>query len=314
MKKVVISLGGSILIPTLEEHTIKEYVPVLKKIAKQHRLFVVVGGGGEARRYIGIMRDLGIDEGTSDEIGILITRLNATMLIAALGEDAYPKVAESHAEAKKFAESGKIVVMGGITPGQTTDAVAAVLAERVGAAVFINATSVDGIYSADPRKDKKATRFDSMTPKKLLEIVGGTALGAGSNNVLDIVAARVVERSNIPLVVLDGRDPKNLPNAILKGKSGAQWFRTGRRTRCRCEREFFSILGLLVKMKFTSLGGLPDGPPILPPDYGIDATAPDGAPRAADRSNYFLFVLCKPSCPALLGRSPEAGSPQYYLS
>jgi uridylate kinase len=218
MKKVVISLGGSILIPTLEKHTVKEYVPVLKKIARQHRLFVVVGGGGEARRYIAIMRDLGIDEGTSDEIGILITRLNANMLIAALGEDAYPKVAESHAEAKKFAETGKIVVMGGITPGQTTDAVAAVLAERVGASVFINATSVDGIYSADPRKDPKATRFDSMTPKKLLEIVGGTGLGAGSNNVLDIVAARVVERSGIPLVVLDGRDPKNVANAILRGK------------------------------------------------------------------------------------------------
>jgi len=218
MKKVVISLGGSILIPALEDHTIREYVPVLKKIGQQHRLFVVVGGGGEARRYIRVMRDLGIDEGTADEIGILITRLNATMLIAALGEDAYPKVAESHAEAKKFAESGKIVVMGGITPGQTTDAVAAVLAERVGAAVFINLTSVDGIYSADPRKVPDADRFDAMTPKKLLEIVGSMALGAGSNNVLDIVAARVVERSGIPLVVLDGRDPKNLQNAILKGK------------------------------------------------------------------------------------------------
>ena len=204
--------------PTLEKNTLREYVPVLRKIAQEHRLFVVVGGGGEARRYIGVVRDLGIDEGTADEIGILITRLNATMLIAALGDDAYPKVAESHADARKFAESGKIVVMGGITPGQTTDAVAAVLSERVGAAVFINATSVDGIYTADPKKDKNATRFDAITPRQLLEIVGGTALGAGSNNVLDIVAARVVERSNIPLVVLDGRDPKNLQNAILKGK------------------------------------------------------------------------------------------------
>jgi uridylate kinase len=218
MKTVVISLGGSILIPTLEKNKIKEYVPVLEEIAAHHRLFVVVGGGGEARRYITVARDLGIDEGTSDEIGILITRLNANLLIAALGETAYPKVAESHAEAKKFAESKKIVVMGGITPGQTTDAVAAVLAERVGASVFINVTSVDGIYSADPKKDKKARRFDALTPRQLLEIVGKAGLGAGSNIVLDIVAARVVERSHIPLLVLDGRDPDNLSRAILTGE------------------------------------------------------------------------------------------------
>ena len=217
MKTVVISLGGSILIPSLEKNKIKEYVPVLGEIAAHHRLFVVVGGGGEARRYITVARTLGIDEGTSDEIGILVTRLNANLLIAALGDAAYPKVAESHAEAKKFAESKKIVVMGGITPGQTTDAVAAVLAERVGASVFINVTSVDGIYSADPKKDKTAKRYDTLTPKQLLEIVGVTGLTAGSNTVLDIVAARVVERSHIPLVVLDGRDPENLSRAILTG-------------------------------------------------------------------------------------------------
>jgi uridylate kinase len=218
MKTVVISLGGSVLIPTLEKNRIKEYVPVLGEIAALHHPFVVVGGGGEARRYIAAARTLGIDEGTSDEIGILITRLNATLLIAALGERAYPKVAENHAEAKKFAESKKIVVMGGITPGQTTDAVAAVLAERVGASVFINVTSVDGIYSADPKKDKKAKHYATLTPKQLLDIVGRAGLGAGSNIVLDIVAARVVERSHLPLVVLDGRDPRNLSRAILTGE------------------------------------------------------------------------------------------------
>ncbi len=218
MKTVVISLGGSILIPTLEKNKIKEYVPVLEEIAAHHRLFVVVGGGGEARRYITVARDLGIDEGTSDEIGILITRLNANLLVAALGDRAYPKVAESHSEAKKFAESKKIVIMGGITPGQTTDAVAAVLAERVGASVFVNATSVDGIYSADPKKDKKARRFDTMTPDQLLDIVGKAGLGAGSNVVLDIVAARVVERSHIPLVVLDGSNPEHLSRAICHGE------------------------------------------------------------------------------------------------
>jgi uridylate kinase len=218
MKKIVISLGGSILFPSLEQNRVRNYVPVLKEIASQYQLFVVVGGGGEARRYIETARDLGIDEGTADEIGILITQLNATILVAAMGDDVYPRVAESHAEAKKFAEHKKCVIMGGITPGQTTDAVAAVLAERVHASIFINVTSVDGIYSADPKKDKKAKRYDYLTPRQLLEIVGKVQLVAGLNTVLDIVAARVVERSGIPLIVLDGTDPKNLRSAILNGK------------------------------------------------------------------------------------------------
>jgi uridylate kinase len=217
-KKIVISLGGSVLIPSLEQNRIKDYVPVLREIASRYQLFVVVGGGGEARRYIEAARGLGIDEGTADEIGILITRLNATMLVAAMGDDSYPRVAESHAEAKKFAEHKKCVVMGGITPGQTTDAVAAVLAERVHASVFINVTSVDGIYSADPKKDKNAVRYDRLTPHRLLEIVGKVQLVAGLNTVLDVVAARVVERSRIPLVVLDGTDPENLRSAVISGK------------------------------------------------------------------------------------------------
>jgi uridylate kinase len=217
MRKIVISLGGSILIPAVDKNRIRDYVPVLREIAGRHQLFVVVGGGGEARRYIDAARALGIDEGTADEIGILVTRLNATMLVAAMGDSAYPKVAESHSEAKKYAEHKKCVIMGGITPGQTTDAVAAVLAERVRADVFINVTSVDGIYSADPKKDPAAVRYDHLTPRQLLAIVGNVQLTAGINTVLDTVAARVVERSGIPLVVLDGTDPENLYGAVMKG-------------------------------------------------------------------------------------------------
>jgi uridylate kinase len=218
MKKIVISLGGSILIPEIGKNRIRQYVPVLREIAGRHQLFVVVGGGGEARRYIEAARALGIDEGTADEVGILVTRLNATMLVAAMGDAAYPKVAESHSEAKKFAEHKKCVVMGGITPGQTTDAVAAVLAERVRAYVFINVTSVDGIYSADPKKEPSAVRYEHLTPRQLLEIVGKVQMTAGLNTVLDVIAARVVERSGIPLVVLDGTDPENLRSAVMTGR------------------------------------------------------------------------------------------------
>ncbi|MDK2974797.1 MAG: uridylate kinase [Methanofollis sp.] len=217
MKKIVLSLGGSILVPALESNTISEYAEVLKQIARRGRVFVVVGGGGEARRYIGITRSLGINEAASDEIGIMITRINASLLCYALGDAAYPCIATSYQQAREYGESGKIVVMGGVTPGQTTDAVSAVLAESVGADLIINGTSVDGIYNTDPRTDRTARRFEKMTPQELLGVISGTRLNAGSNTVIDIVAAKVIERSNIPLLVIDGRKPGNLTRAVCEG-------------------------------------------------------------------------------------------------
>ena len=217
MKKIVISLGGSVLVPSLESNNISRYASVLKRIAEKCRIFIVVGGGGETRRYIRVARDLGVGEATADELGIMVTRLNARLLVAGLGDAAYPRVAENYTEAQEFAETGKIVVMGGITPAQTTDAVSAVLAESIGADLLINATSVDGIYSADPKKDTGAVRHERLTPQDLLNIITRSRMDAGANTVLDIVAGKVVERSGIPLLVLDGRDPENLYRAIVEG-------------------------------------------------------------------------------------------------
>lgn len=217
MSTIVLSLGGSILLPSLDSPNIKPYLSVITRISQKNRLYIVVGGGGEARKYIGLARTLGVDEASSDELGILVTRLNAMLLVQALGAAAWPAVISSHTEALTAAESGKVVVMGGITPGQTTDAVAAVLSERVQASVFINLTSVDGIYSADPKQNPDAIRYEVLTPKALLEIVIHQHAKAGVNTVMDIVAVKMIERSGIPLVVMDGRDPEALLSAIDDG-------------------------------------------------------------------------------------------------
>jgi uridylate kinase len=219
MKRIVISLGGSVLVPSLEENHIREYATILRDLGKEHRISVVVGGGGEARRYIGVARELGIDESTADELGILVTRLNAALLAGTLGEAAYPKIAESYRDAAGFGETGKIVVMGGVIPGQTTDAVAALLAERIRADLIINWTSVDGIYSADPRKHPGAVRHSVLTPGELQAIIREDRLEAGSNTVFDTLAAKIVGRSGIPLVVLDGRKPGD-PRKAIRGKRG----------------------------------------------------------------------------------------------
>jgi uridylate kinase len=217
MKTIVISLGGSVLVPDIGKNNIKKYRDLLRSLKDICTIYIVVGGGGEARRYISAARDLNIDEGTADEIGILITRLNARLLMHALAKDCYPDIPESYNDALIAGESGKIVVMGGVTPAQTTDAVAAVLAERAGADLLINATAVDGIYTADPRKDTTAEKIPFLTPDELIEIVQTGRMDAGSNNVIDLVAAKVIQRSKIPMAVLDGREPENVLALIQNG-------------------------------------------------------------------------------------------------
>lgn len=218
MATLVLSLGGSVLVPTIDTPNIRGYAPVLIELAKEHTLFVVVGGGGVARKYISAARACGVDDATADEVGIMVTRLNAMLLITALGSAAWPRVVTDHTGAIEASLSGKIVVMGGITPGQTTDAVAAVLAERVRGDVLINLTSVDGIYTADPKTHPDAKRYDHLKPGELVDLISSSQLRAGANLVMDLVAVKVVERSKIPLVVMDGRDPVSLADA-LKGTS-----------------------------------------------------------------------------------------------
>ncbi|TAN35367.1 MAG: UMP kinase [Candidatus Methanoperedens sp.] len=211
--KIVVSVGGSVLARALSPEKFKNYAAAIKEISKKNIVFIVTGGGQVARDYIGAARELGADEATCDLIGIELTRLNSRLLIAALGDDAYYEPPINYKEAKNASLSGKIVVMGGVTPGQTTDAVSAVLAEYTSADLLINATAIDGVYTSDPKKNRDAKKFDSMTPQQLIEIVMKTEMVAGANSPVDLLAAKIIERSNIKTIVLNGEDPKNIVDA-----------------------------------------------------------------------------------------------------
>jgi uridylate kinase len=104
--------------------------------------------------------------------------------------------------------------MGGLHPGFTTDAVSAMIAERVGAARLINATSVAGVFTADPKKDPRAKKLDRMTFDELIEIVDKSEHRAGPSIVFDPLAAKIVKRAGIRTLVCDGRDLPMLMSAI----------------------------------------------------------------------------------------------------
>ena len=216
--KIAVKLGGFSFPLELGVEEIKKYGEMFSKLKRDgNKLIVVTGGGKNARKYIEASRKLGANEALCDQIGILVTRLNARLLITSMGDDAYPKVPETIEDLRHYFESGKVIVMGGLQPGHSTNAVTALAAESIGASVLVNVTNVDGVYTADPKKDPKAKKFDEISTDKLLSLISGEEVSAGSYELLDPVSVRIIERSHIPTWIVSGEDPENILK-ILKGK------------------------------------------------------------------------------------------------
>lgn len=219
-ERVVIKLSGRVFGDDAAGE-LKKYARMLLDLAGQIQPVVVAGGGKVARHYIGIARGFGSDEASLDIMGIEVSRLNARLLIAALGDHAYPAVPVDLEQVGRAAEGSKIVVTGGLHPGQSTNATAALIAEKVKAKMFLNATDVDGIYDSDPNTNKGAKMFKEITVKKCLELLGSENSAAGAYDLMDIVALKVIERSRIQTVVLKS-DPATIKGAIANKAAGTR--------------------------------------------------------------------------------------------
>jgi len=220
--KAVIKLGGFAFPNRPEKPLVKEYVKLLTGLVAEHHLVIVTGGGEVARAYIRAAREMGVSESLCDQLGILASRLNARLLADGLGEYAFPEIPVTVGELKHYFASGKIVAMGGLTPGHSTNAVAAIAAETVGAELLINATDVDGVYSTDPEKDKNAKKLDEVTVAELTAILSSTEMRAGAYELMDPLALRIIARSKLTTVVVDGREPHNVADALRNEKVGTR--------------------------------------------------------------------------------------------
>ena len=147
--RAVVKVGGSLLYDSegkILVDRVRAYATAIKSIIKDgHTLVVVVGGGKPARLFISAARELGASEAQCDWLGIKLARNNAELLCAALGDKAYPKIVETLDELEVAAKIGQVVLMGGLVPGQSTNAVAAVAAESTGAEKLFNATNLNCI-------------------------------------------------------------------------------------------------------------------------------------------------------------------------
>jgi len=211
-KRILLKLSGEAL--QNKEKGLSIDPAILASIGRQFKqlidagaeIAVVVGGGNIFRGLAG--ESGGTDRTTGDFMGMLATVINSLALQSALENVdiqtrvmtaiSMPAVAEPfiRRKAMRHLEKGRVVIFGAGTgnPYFTTDSAAALRASEIGADVLMKATKVDGIYTADPVKDKTATRYEKISY--------GEALSK-QLKVMDAAAFSLCMENNIPIVVFD---------------------------------------------------------------------------------------------------------------
>jgi uridylate kinase len=219
--RLVLRIGGSVVASPVNPALICKYVDLLKALKKQHHeVSVVVGGGALAREFIEIAKDLGLNEKAQDEIAISVSRIFAQLFERNLGKLGCGRVPLTVKEAVKCLDRGKIMVMGGLKPGMTTDSVAALIAEQMGADLFIKATDQKGIYDRDPKKYAGTVKLESLSFDDLSRVFAEGRHKAGLHQVLDPEAVKILKKRRVKVVVVNGFKPENVLAAVKGEKVG----------------------------------------------------------------------------------------------
>jgi uridylate kinase len=213
-----VSIGGSVLIEEKPNAAkIAKFAASINKLSGEGYKFVLVLGGGKVcRNYQATAKSMGGSNYFLDEIGIMVSRLNATLLTNVI-DNAFPTVLTSIPDAMAVLGQGKTPILGGLLPGITTDAVAALAAEAMQGS-FINLSNVDGVYSSDPRKSSHAKFYPELSYDRLISIIQLAEAKPGQNIVLDLTAALILKRSKIRAVFLNGADLENFEAAVRGGE------------------------------------------------------------------------------------------------
>ena len=221
-KRILLKLSGESLMGTkqfgIDNKRINSYAEQIKKIHKSgHEVAIVIGGGNIFR---GVQAEEGgMDRTHGDYMGMLATMINSMALQAALESHGVHTRLQSAIEMKEIAEpfirrkavrhleKGRVVIFGAGTgnPFFTTDSAASLRAIEINADVILKGTRVDGIYTADPEKDKNATKYDNITFDEVYKL---------GLNVMDLTAFTLCKENNLPIVVFDMDTSGNLEKLL----------------------------------------------------------------------------------------------------
>ncbi|OWY24389.1 UMP kinase [Sphingobacteriales bacterium UPWRP_1] len=228
-KRVLLKLSGEALMGNqefgIDPERIMEYAFQIKEIVKIDgiELAIVIGGGNIFRGMDA--GDIGIDRASGDYMGMLATVMNGIALQSSLEKIGLytrlmsaiemPKICEPYIRRRaiRHLEKGRVVIFSAGTghPFFTTDTAASLRAVEIEADVLLKATRVDGVYTADPEKDKTAIKYETVTFNEVL---------TKELNVMDMTAFALCRENELPVIVFDMNKVGNLRKIIHGEKVG----------------------------------------------------------------------------------------------
>ena len=216
--KAVLRIGGSVLGSPPSVDIVDGYSQVITELNSEGTSIAVVVGGGEvARDYIRSAKGMGLSPYQQDTVAIHASRLNARLMAMKLG--GVSSVPTSIDGMLQRLARNRVAVMGGLKPGITTDTVAAMVAQRWDADLLVKGSDQQGIYTADPRANKRAKMLDRLSYEKMKEILGGGHT-PGIHSIVDPIAVQHLAESRVRLIVLNGANPRNVLKAVRGERIG----------------------------------------------------------------------------------------------
>jgi len=218
MNFTIISLGGSIIVPEeIDVQFLKKFRSlILRHVKKGRRFIIIVGGGKTCRKYQSAAKE--VTKATKEDldwIGIHSTRLNAHLMRTIFREIAHPAVIRHYNE--KIRTKKKVMIASGWKPGHSTDYDAVMWAENFKVRTILNLSNIDYVYDKDPKYHKDAKRLEQISWKDFRKLVGSKWM-SGLNSPFDPIASMKAEKLGLKVVIMNGRNFKNLEN-FLDGKA-----------------------------------------------------------------------------------------------
>ena len=201
---IVISLGGSLIVPKhIDTLWINKFKEKITKLTKKYKFVIVCGGGFVAREYITILKNEHKTQKQQSMAGISVTRMNARIMMQIFGDIANKELPLNMKHVSNTLQKKDIVFCGALkyAPNQTSDSTAAKLADYLKAR-FINITNVDGLYTNNPLKDKKAKLIKKISWSDFEKIALSIKYHPGQHFVLDQKASTIIRENKITTYII----------------------------------------------------------------------------------------------------------------